>query len=220
MKADHQVFNPKRNLNESATTNTNITAVFTPKKTVSKSASKPYETASGSKFMRSTQRSGMGEDENKYLASENIERLADPKGSLSELTKDLGSKNWEVQVNACNVLRSIAIHDSQLLSSSFFKDNLENLIKITSSLRSSVCKNGLLVFHDLFNNCGRSLEFDLDSITNILIKKGNDTNIFISVEAEKTMLSMCSHCNEQKVLTAVMAHAGNRSALVKEKVAK
>lgn len=34
------------------------------------------------------------------------------------------------------------------------------------------------------------------------------------------MLSMCSHCNEQKVLTAVLAHAGNRSALVKEKVAK
>jgi hypothetical protein len=170
--------------------------------------------------MRSTQRSGVGEDENKYLTSEEIEKLADPKGSLNELAKDLTSKNWEVQVNACNVLRSLAIHDSQLLNSSFFKDSLENLIKIASSLRSSVCKNGLLVFHDLFNNWGRNLEFDLESITNTLIKKGNDTNVFISVEAEKTMLSMCSNCNEQKVLTAVMAHAGNRSASVKEKVAK
>lgn len=102
--------------------------------------------------MRSTQRSGVGEDENKYLASEEIEKLADPKASLSELTKDLTSKNWEVQVNACNVLRSLAIHNSQLLNSSFFKDTLESLIKIASSLRSSVCKNGLLVFHDLFNN--------------------------------------------------------------------
>jgi hypothetical protein len=100
--------------------------------------------------MGATQRSNMGEDDDKYLKSEDIERLADPKASMAKLIVDLPSKNWEVQVNACNVLRSIAIHDKQLLDSTFFRTVTTDLIKIAASLRSSVCKNGLLVFQDLF----------------------------------------------------------------------
>lgn len=196
--------------------------MFTPKKATKKASStRAYETSSGKKFMRATQMSGLGgEDDNKYLTSDEIERLADPKASMMQLYNDLPSKDWEVQVNACNVLRSIAIHDKQAFESSFFKNTMPDLIKIASSLRSSVCKNGLLVFQDLFNNCWKSIEFDLESITNVLIKKGNDTNIFISAEAEKTLLSMCSNCNESKVLSTIMTHAGNRSALVKSKVAR
>jgi len=54
----------------------------------------------------------------------------------------------------------------------------------------------------------------------VLIKKGNDTNIFISAEAEKTLLSICANCNEQKVLNNILTHAGNRSSLVKAKVGR
>lgn len=53
-----------------------------------------------------------------------------------------------------------------------------------------------------------------------MIKKGNDTNIFISSEAEKTLISMCQNANENKVLSVILTHSGNRSALVKAKVAK
>jgi hypothetical protein len=86
------------------------------------------------------------------LSSAEIEKLADPKGSMLAVSTDLASKDWEVQVNACNVLRSIAIHDKNLLNSTFFKVVLPDLIKIAASLRSSVSKNGLLVFQDLFQN--------------------------------------------------------------------
>jgi hypothetical protein len=220
VKADHQVFSAKnRKLSESATSNT-VTADNSPKKSTYTRPRKAYETASGNKFMGSTQRSNMGEDDDKYLKSEDIERLADPKASMAKLIVDLPSKNWEVQVNACNVLRSIAIHDKQLLDSTFFRTVTTDLIKIAASLRSSVCKNGLLVFQDLFKTWGKNLEFELESIINTLIKKGNDTNVFISAEAEKTLLSMCASWNEQKVLTTLSSHANNRSALVKEKVAK
>lgn len=220
VKADHQVFSQNnRRLNESATANT-VTSMFTPKKNNLAKPSKAYETASGNKFMGSTQRSNLGEDDAKYLKSEDIERLADPKASMISLIEDLPSKNWEVQVNACNVLRSIALHDPHLLDSTFFRTTIKDLIKIAGSLRSSVCKNGLLVFQDLFGSWSKNLEFELESIINTLIKKGNEANIFISSEAEKSLLSMCANWNEQKVLSTLSSHAGNRSPLVKEKVAK
>lgn len=222
MRADHQVLNPSKKFQATASSQNEVSApVFTPKKT--SNSEKAYQTASGKKFMRSTQKSNMaagGEDDNKYLTSAEIERLADPKASMQLIPSDLASKNWETQVNACNVLRSIAIHDSHLLDSSFFRAIMGDLIKTAGSLRSSVSKNGLLMFQDLFNNCHRGVEFELEGIIDVLIKKGNDTNIFISAEAEKSLLSMCSNCNESKVLATIMTHAGNRSALVKAKVAR
>ena len=54
----------------------------------------------------------------------------------------------------------------------------------------------------------------------MLIKKGNDTNVFISAEAEKTLISMCTYINEHKVSSTILNHAGNRSPPVKAKVAK
>ena len=180
----------------------------------------PYETTSGKILMRATQKSAIGEDDTKYLSSEEIEKLYDPKNSLKQLLTDLNSKDWEVQINSWNILRSIAIHNWNMLDSSFFKSVFADLINIASSLRSSVCKNGLLAFQDIFKNCSKSIEFDLDSISNILIKKSNDTNVFISSEAERSLLSMCSYWNEFKVLSTIMTHASNRSSQVKSKVAK
>lgn len=101
VKADHRVLNPTRKFEAEVVSDTKMTAIFTPKKSLSTPVSnKAYETASGKKFMRSTQRSNTGEDESKYLTSDEIERLADPKASLSQLPTDLASKDWEVQVNA------------------------------------------------------------------------------------------------------------------------
>lgn len=148
IKADHQVV---RNISQPKDA-TNKSEYMTPKKKNMASNDNPYETASGKTFMRSTQRSSAGEDDTKYLASEEIEKLANPRSSLNQLPLDLSSKDWEVQVNSWNVLRSIAIHDNSLLDSSFFKEALADLIKIASSLRSSVCKNGLLAFQDIFKN--------------------------------------------------------------------
>lgn len=79
---------------------TNKIDYVTPKKNNVVSNDNPYETASGKTFMRSTQRSSVGDDDTKYLASEEIEKLANPKSSLTQLPIDLASKDWEVQVNS------------------------------------------------------------------------------------------------------------------------
>lgn len=221
VKADHQVLAPSKRftLSKAKSDDTQV-PVFTPKKSASLPVKNPYETSGGKSFMRSTQKSGMGsDDDNKYLTSEEIEKLSNPKASKTQLVKDLASKNWETQVNACNVLRSIAIHDKNLLDSTFFRDVLPDLIKIASSLRSSVCKNGLLVFQDLFKNCSKNID-DLESLSTVLIKKSSDTNIFISSEAERTLISMCTYLPETKVFSTLNAHASNRNPAVKAKVAK
>jgi hypothetical protein len=38
------------------------------------------------------------------------------------------------------------------------------------------------------------MEPDLDIIIKILLKRGSDTNTFISDEAEKALISMCNNC--------------------------
>lgn len=50
--------------------------------------------------MRATQKSALGEDDTKYLTSEEIEKLSDAKSALRQLPIDLASKDWEVQVNS------------------------------------------------------------------------------------------------------------------------
>lgn len=153
VKADHQVLGPaKRFTMAKARQDSDNISVFTPKKSASVPISNPYETSTGKSLMKSTQRSAAGEDETKYLTSEEIEKLNDPKGTMAHLLTDLASKDWETQVNACNALRSIAIHDKNLIGVDFIRSIVADLVKIASSLRSSVCKNGLLALQDLFQN--------------------------------------------------------------------
>lgn len=97
VKGDHKVFGPTRKVADS--TKEGIIDMLTPKKSLMKS-NKAYETSSGKKFMRSTQRSNLSEDGDRYMKSEEIEKLKDPKSSMIRLSSDLSSKSWETQVNA------------------------------------------------------------------------------------------------------------------------
>ena len=45
----------------------------------------------------------------------------------------------------------------------------------------------------------------LDNIVKVLLKKGSDTNTFISDEAENALANMCNNCLDSKVLTVLMA---------------
>lgn len=149
IKADHQVLRPSQRFKDTSDKSPKPDSVFTPKKKLSNA----YETTSGSKFMRSTHKSGLGgEDEHKYLTSDEIEKLSDPNAGLTQVVTDLESKDWETQANACNVLRSLAIHSPKMLTSATLRDIVPSLIKIAQSLRSSVSKNGLLAFQDIFDN--------------------------------------------------------------------
>jgi hypothetical protein len=51
-----------------------------------------------------------------------------------------------------------------------------------------------MAVNDMFICLKRCIEPELDSIVKILLKKGSDTNTFISDEAEKALISMCNTC--------------------------
>jgi len=102
VKADHQVLNPSKRFiqNKTKTQDSGESDVSTPMKKLTKANSNPYETSSGNKFMKSTQKSNAGEEDTKYLSSQEIEKLSNPKASMTQIITDLASKDWEVQVNA------------------------------------------------------------------------------------------------------------------------
>jgi hypothetical protein len=68
------------------------------------------------------------------------------------------------------------------------------IIKIADSLRSSLSKIALITINDMFLNLKRCMEPYLDNLVKILLKKGADTSTFISDEADKALISMCSSC--------------------------
>lgn len=61
-------------------------------------------------------------------------------------------------------------------------------------MRSSLAKIALMTISDMFTYLKRCMEPYLDSLLKILLKKGSDTNTFISDEAEKALINMCSSC--------------------------
>ena len=59
------------------------------------------------------------------------------------------------------------------------------------------------------------LDPELDSIFAKLIKKTLDTNSFISEEVRKTLISVCSNCNESRVVTLLINSHTSRAIPIK-----
>ena len=60
---------------------------------------------------------------------------------------------------------------------------------------------------------------ELDSIFTKLIKKTLDTNSFISEEVRKTLISICSNCNENRVITLLINSHISRAIPIKLAIA-
>lgn len=61
----------------------------------------------------------------------------------------------------------------------------------------------------------------LENIVKILLKKGQDTNTFISEEAEKALLLMCNYCQDTKVMQVLLISNFNaKSIAYRQKLCK
>lgn len=67
----------------------------------------------------------------------------------------------------------------------------------------------MITINDMFSYLKRCMEPDLDNLVKILLKKGTDTNSFISDESERALISMCTHCMDSKVLSVLMVQNVN-----------
>jgi hypothetical protein len=79
-----------------------------------------------------------------------------------------------------------------------------SVIKVCDTLRSSLTKISLMTINDMFVSLKRCIEPYLPQLIKILLKKGSDTNSFISDEAEKALVNMCNYCQDTKILAILM----------------
>ena len=52
----------------------------------------------------------------------------------------------------------------------------------------------------------------LDNLLKIMLKRGSDTNTFISDEADKAIISMCNNCQDSKILQTILGSNVNAKA--------
>ncbi|CAK0824966.1 unnamed protein product [Prorocentrum cordatum] len=150
-----------------------------------------------------------------YLAHEELQPLApaqEGEDFLSDVLRRLSaSDDWSLQFGAIDDARRIARFAPRVLASSGqIRKLVGSIASLVESLRSSLAKNALRCMGELFATLGKRLDQYLDAFLPVVLKRGADTNVFISDEAEATLREVCQHASEAKVLTPALAAASNR----------
>jgi len=160
----------------------------------------------------------------KYIKSDELEPLENPEQEFKRQVVILQkSSDWSQQFEACNQVRRISKHHPAaiLQQGPYLQTWISLLIRLADSLRSSLSKIALLTINDMFQFLKRCMEPNLDSLMKILLKKGTDTNSFISDEADNAMVSMCNNCMDSKVLQVILAqNLNSRSNIMRQKISK
>lgn len=95
-----------------------------------------------------------------------------------------------------------------------------NTVNWAYSLRSSLCKNALILFGEMCIRIPNFLDGDLKSIVSCLIRKCSDSNSFISEQATESLIALAKNCNVSKSLSAVINFVSSTKAtLVKARAA-
>lgn len=104
---------------------------------------------------------------------------------------------------------------SEIISQPVIRILLPEIMKLVESLRSNLSKNAVITLNEISNKLKKMLDPELDSIFAKLIKKTLDTNSFISEEVKKSLASVCSNCNEGRVVTLLTNSHTSRAIPIK-----
>jgi len=155
-----------------------------------------------------------------YLESNDVPALDNPEEVLSTLHRKLKSDHWVDQFQALDSFRSLSLHHTSILSSSLTK-LVPSLSKCIESLRSSVCKNGLLAAYDVCTSFQTSLEPSVPTLLTSLLKRCADhSNIFISASANSALVNLIETCPGPKLVQTLSSQASSKNAALRTIVAK
>lgn len=129
-------------------------------------------------------------------------------------TRNLKSDQWDVQFEALNSVRCLAIHHSELIIKQLHSIVLE-VLQSVDSLRSSVSRNAIMCLHDLFFGLGRAMDPEVDTVVPALVKKAGDTSGFLCEEADRAITCMVQNVSESRVLSALTGAASHRNASIR-----
>lgn len=142
-----------------------------------------------------------------YLTTEQLLPLENPEAEWSKCAETVkSSANWLKQFDACNTARRLCVHHPTVFATSplLLHGFVLDLLRLVESLRSSLAKNVLLLFGDLFAHVRRSLEPDLDQVVPVLLRKGTETGSFLGPHAVEALRRMCENCSESRVIPALL----------------
>jgi len=146
-----------------------------------------------------------------------------PESTMRTVLELLRSDDWGAHFDSINLLRRLVAwadesgNDGGLLSHLHSINLL--LIQYADSLRSSLAKNAVVCFRELFCYLGTKIEADLDLIVPVLIKKAGESNGFICDEANKALTMMVHNVSESRAITALLTSWSHRNPSARAKAA-
>ena len=152
-----------------------------------------------------------------YISSDDLEPLTgkNPDKVLQQALLDLvSSPDWNIQFEACNIVRRVCKFHQQLVvqSGATLHSLVKQLCKLADSLRSSLSKIALITIRDMFENLKRCMETYMDPLMKILLKKVADTSVFISEEAHAALIAMTVNCSDKKVLNLLLTQSSKSTS--------
>lgn len=160
-------------------------------------------------------------DQSLYLKSEELPPVAQPEAEFQSCLESSKAQDWASNFDTLNMIRRLLKHHPGVfLAQTSLHAIVLNVIRMADSLRSSLAKNSLIVISEMSQALKRALDMEIDVLSALLLRKCADTNVFISQEAAKAMVSVCSNCTGSRVAAAMLGQASfAKSAPMKAKIA-
>jgi len=137
-----------------------------------------------------------------YLSPEEITPLENAESEWERCTEQIKhNTDWLLQFDTCNLVRRLCAHHTTIITNTpaLLHGFVSDLLKLIDSLRSSLSKNALLLFADLFTYCKRALEPDLEYVVPLLLRKSTESGSFLGPHAGDVLKKMCENCLESRV---------------------
>ena len=147
-----------------------------------------------------------------YTSASDIMPLGNPTSALYNLDQNLKSKKWNVQFEALNTTRALALHHQDILYPRLHAVTAA-VVLAADSLRSSVAKNGLMTLNDMAIGLQSRLSTEGSAIGYVLIKRAADTsNKFVSETACGALSSLVTYCPGSELLKALVTLSSSKNA--------
>lgn len=110
-----------------------------------------------------------------YLAAEDMLPCHNPTQELSKALHGLENHEWPDIFHTITSVRKISIHHQVVLLDSGSLHSVVRLLnKQADNLRSQVVKNALLAVGELFNNLGKHMDVEINTLIGVILKVSNN----------------------------------------------
>lgn len=160
-------------------------------------------------------------DQSLYMSSEELPPVSNPEAEFQSCLETSKAQDWSSNFDTLNMIRRLLKHHPGVfLAQTSLHAIVLNIIRMADSLRSSLAKNSLIVLSEMSQALKRTLDMEMEVLSALLLRKCADTNVFISQEAAKALVVLCSNCTGSRVAASMLVQANfAKSVAMKAKIA-